>query len=443
MKNNKEMHSFSTTPAVDDEKYIKIGMSVLFIVFGIFGVWSAFAPMDSGVSLSGQVVVESNNKIIQHLEGGIVEEIYVRDGDIVKKGDVLVKLNQAKSESTLLSYQANYYESLALENRLIAENKDETHITFSKELDTLPAEKKDKLIKAQIDIFNNDKSSFEKNKKIASQKIAALQQQIKSLQESIDSKEKLKISYEEEAKEQQDLLNQNLVNKTSLRDATRKIESIQSDILSNKTDIQRANIQINGVQTQLSLDQEDFYGKIKDQLRKTQTYLDDMHARMMEVKDTLERTSIVAPVNGTVMNLDVHTIGAVITPGKPIMEIVPEDSRLIIQAMLSPQYIDYAKVGLKANMTFPAFQMKGRLIKNIEGEVIFVSADATTDRNGHSFYTVKLIVNKEGKEVLAKNDLTIVAGMPAGVTLLIGTQTPLEYLLKPLKMMLDKAFLEE
>jgi epimerase transport system membrane fusion protein len=442
MKQNNK-HAFSTTPTIDDDKYIKIGLSALFIVFGVLGVWSAFAPMDSGVALSGQVVVESNNKMIQHLEGGVVEKIYVHDGDVVNKGDILIKLSQASSESSLLSLQANYYQALALENRLIAENEDKASIVFSKELDSLTQEKKEKLIKTQIEIFENDRSTFEKNKKIASQKIEALEEQIKSLEESIISKEKLKISYEEEAAEQQDLLNQNLIDKTNLREVTRKIESLQSDILSNKTDVQRAKIQINEVQTQLSLDQESFYGKVKDELRKTQTSLDDMNGRMIAIKDMLERTSIAAPVNGTVLNLDVHTIGAVITPGKPIMEIVPEDAKLIIKAQLSTQYIDYAKVGMKANMTFPAFQMKGRLIKNIEGEVIFVAADSTPNKDGESFYTVKLIINEAGKEVLKHNDLEVVAGMPASVTLLIGTQTPLEYLLKPLKMMLDKAFLEE
>jgi len=442
MKQNNQA-DFPQTPVIDDDKYIKLGLTVLVIVFGIIGIWSALAPMDSGVYLSGQVEVQSNNKTIQHLEGGIVEKINVHDGDSVKKGDILIELSQTKAKSSLLSLEANYYESLALENRLIAENDHKHSIEFSKELDQLPTQKKEKLIKAQTEIFNNNRSSFEKNKTMAKQKIDALKEQIKSLKESIETKEKLKTSYEDEAAEQQDLLKENLIDKTKLREATRKIKSIQVEILSAQAEIQKAKIKIDEVQTQLSLNQEDVYRKTKDQLRKTQTALDDMKGKMLAIKDTLQRTSIIAPVDGTVLNLSVHTIGAVVPSGEPIMEIVPKGSKLIIKAMLEPQYIDYAKVGMKAKMRFPAFQMKGRMIKDIEGEVIFVSADSTTNKDGVSHYTVKLIINEAGKEVLKKNNLTVVAGMPASVTLLIGTQTPLEYLLKPLKIMLDKAFLEE
>ncbi|QEP44769.1 HlyD family type I secretion periplasmic adaptor subunit [Ectothiorhodospiraceae bacterium BW-2] len=437
MENNQKL------PAIDDGKYIAIGIFALVIVFGVIGLWSALAPMDSGVMISGQVEVEANNKIIQHLEGGIVDKINVKDGDKVKQGDVLIELSRTQAQSSLLSLQANYYETLALENRLIAENENMSSINFSDELQSIPDQMREKLINAQIDIFTNNKSSFEKNKQIASQKIESLREQIKSLQENIAIKLNLKNSYEEEAAEQQDLLKENLIDKTQLREVQRKVQSLESEILTAQTEIQKANIQINEIQTQLLLSEEDVFRKVKDELRKSQTALADMKAKMLAITDMLHRTSIVAPVEGTVLNLKVHTLGAVIPAGEPIMEIVPKGSKLIIQAQLDPQYIDYAKVGLGAKMRFPAFQMKGKMIEDITGEVIFVSADSVRDSEGISYYIVKLIINEHGKEVLSRNDLVVVAGMPVTVTLLIGSQTPLEYLLKPLAMMLEKAFLEE
>lgn len=437
IKNNLE------TPDVNAGKYIRIGLFAIFVMFGLVGGWSAYAQLDSGVPLPGQVVVESSKKVVQHLEGGIVEKIFVKDGDIVKKGDVLIKFEDTKSKSLKQSLEAQYYEALALEDRLIAENNREGKIVFSKELNKLEKSQKKRLIKTQKGIFNNRKSSFLKEKKIASQKIASLTQQIENVKEVIKSQESLLLSYKGEAKEQQDLYDEQYIDKVKLREVKRKIESLKSDILSNKTKITTTQIQISETETQLALSEEDFFKKIKLELRENRIKIADIRARLIDVDDRLERTALRAPENGTVLDMKVHTIGAVVSPGKPIMEIVPANSKLIIKAMLSPEYIDYVKVGLKANMTFPAFQLKGRFIKNIEGEVIFVAADSTTDKQGHSFYTIKLVVDKEGQQTLKDENLKILAGMPAGVVIKIGKQTLLEYLLRPMTVMVDKAFLEE
>jgi len=430
-------------PDIDEHKYIRKGLLVLLIVFGVFGTWSAFALLDSGVSLSGKVVTQANNKIIQHLEGGIVEKIYVDSGDHVTKGDPLIKLSTAKAKSSLLSIQANYYEALAKASRLIAEDKQLEKVEFDKELNKLDDKTKTKLINAQLEIFYNDENSYKKNKKIALQKITSLKKQINSLKNIIIIKEKLLSSYMTEAKEQEELLKENLTNKIQLRDIQRKINATKSDILSKKTEIEKAKIGIKEVQTQLGLQQEDYFRKIKENLRKTQTSIADMRARMIELEDRLSRTIIKAPVNGIVLNMQVHTIGAVIAPGKPIMEIVPDNSKLIIEAQLPTQFRDYVHIGSKANMTFPSFQMKGRFIHNIEGKVIFIAADSTTDKRGRSYYIVKLMVDKEGEKTLHDEDLELVAGMPADATIKIGKQTALEYLLKPMTLMLNKAFLEE
>jgi len=439
MKNNNNLE----LPDTNASKYIIIGLIVVISMFGILGTWSYFAKMDSGVPLPGQVVVESSKKIIQHLEGGIVEEIYVKDGDLVKKGDTLIRFSETKVKSQLQSFEANFYEAIALADRLKAENKKEDKITFSKELDALDDIKKEKLFKSQREIFHNRKSSFDKEKKITSQKIESLTSQIENLEETIKTKESLLSSYQDEAKEQQELYDERLIDKIKLREVKRKIESIQSEILSNKIDITRTNIQINEANTQLLLSQEEFFRKVKVQLRDTQISIADMKAKMTDIRDRLLRTSLKAPVSGTVMNLQVHTIGAVISPAKPIMEIVPQGSKLIIEARLQPAHIDYVDIGLKANMTFPAFQLKGRFINNIEGEVIFVAADSTTDKNGNSFYTIKLVVDEKGKKTLEDENLEILAGMPVGIVVKIGKQTMLEYLLKPMTIMLDRAFLEE
>lgn len=429
-------------PDTNHHKHIGIGLWILFIVFGIIAIWSATVKLTTGVTAPGQVVVEANKKVVQHLEGGIVKSIKVKDGDFVHKGDTLIELSQVKAKSSLQSYLAKYYELLALEARLVAENKNYQKIYFPKELKSLETYKRKRLINVQNEIFNNEMQTLKKRKKVARQNIESLNNQIKGLQEVIKSKKALLKSYQNEAQEQQSLYDEKLIDKTKLREVKRKIEAIKSDIFTNQTDIIKAQIQIRQTKTQLSLKEEEFYAKIRNQLQDTRTKLEDLRAKITEVKDKLSRSDIKAPVDGIVLNLQVHTIGAVIAPGKPILEIVPKDSKLIIEARLSPRYIDDAKVGLKANMTFPAFQLKGRFIHNIEGKVIFVSADSTLDKKGRSYYIVKLVVDKEGKEVLKKEHLQLLPGMPATVVIKVGSQTPIEYLLKPMTLMVQKAFLE-
>lgn len=430
-------------PDTNANKYIKIGVIILIITFGILGGWSSYAKMATGVPLGGQVVIESNDQVVQHLEGGIVKKIYIEDGDYVNKGDILIQFNDTQSRSALASLEANYYETLAMENRLIAEDQTADEIEFSKELDKLDEAKKSKLVNAQLEIFNNNKSTFEKEKKMASQKVQSLNSQIGSLKNTIESLNNLLVSYKTEAQEQEELYKQRLIDKVKLRDVKRKIESLESDISKNEAEIENANIQISEVKTELSLKQESFYRQVKNKLREAQTSIADMKGRMINIQDILSRTALKAPVSGTVLDLNVHTVGAVVSPGKPILQIVPNDSKLIIKAQLSPEYIDYAKVGLKANMMFPAFQLKGRFINNIEGEVIFVAPDSSTDSNGNSFYTINLVVDKVGEQTLKDENLSLLAGMPASIVIKIGTQTALEYLLRPLTVMLDRAFLEE
>ena len=435
--------SKNNLPDTNDFKYIRLGLIVVFLVFIGLGTWSALAELESGVPSGGQVVVASNKKNIQHLEGGIIEAIYVKDGNYVKKGAKLIKFNTIKSQSELNSILANYYENVALRDRLIAENKYQKSIQFSPELYTLKANKRNNLIERQRDIFKNETGYMKKNELVANQKINSLTQQIESLKKVFTIKESLLVSYKNEAQEQEELLENGLVDKVKLVDTQRRIHSIESDILSNQSDIIKYTAQIKSIKTQFQLDKEKFFTDLNTKLSKAQTSIEDLKARSNNLKDKLSRTIVKSPVDGVVMDLAFHTIGAVVSPGKLLMVIVPNNAKLIIEAKLSPEYIDLVKAGHKATMTFPSFQMKGRLIRNIQGKVIFVSPDITVDQKGNSFYVLKLIITKKGKEILKKNNLMLQAGMPASITIKSGKQTTLEYLLKPLTMMLQKAFLEQ
>ncbi|WP_457750253.1 HlyD family type I secretion periplasmic adaptor subunit [Sulfurimonas sp.] len=430
-------------PDTDSLKYAKVGMFVLFIVFIVGGLWAALAELDTGVPCPAQVVVASSKKVIQHLEGGIVKEIYVKDGQEVKKGEKLIMFDASKSKSELDSMLANYYEKVALRDRLLAETTDKDKIVFSKVLQNLAPEKRKEIENRQKDIFAHEMLYIKKQEISTTQKVASLKKQIDALKQNIAKRKLLLVSYQNEAKEQEELLKQNLVDKNKLVNAKRKINSIESDILNDEANIQKDLIAIQSAQNDLMLNKEKFYTDVNTQLSKAQTAVDDMKARMINLRDKLSRTVIKSPVNGVVMNLAYHTIGAVVAPGKPIMDIVPKNAKLIIEAKVSPQFIDYVKVGNKARLSFPAFSMNAQFSQNIDGKVIFVAADSTTDKQGVSYYQIKLEVDKEGKKVLKENNLKLLAGMPASATVIAGHQTMLEYLFKPMSIMLDKAFLEK
>ncbi|MDD2358463.1 MAG: HlyD family type I secretion periplasmic adaptor subunit [Thiovulaceae bacterium] len=443
MKNDVINVKDTNLPDTNDKKYIYIGLSIIFVVFIMLGIWSAFAKLDSGVPCSGQVAVESSNKVIQHLEGGIVKEVYVHDGSIVKKGDDLIRFSDVKSESDLNSILANYYETVALRDRYLSESRNESSIHFSSELDALDALQSGAIKKRQMDTFTNETGYLAKQKIVATQQIDSLTKQIQSLTESVENKKALLRSYKEEAKEQSELLKDGLVDKLKLVDANRRINMTESDLLSLQAEISKDRAQKNSINTQYLLDREKFFTELNSNLSKSQTSIEDMKARMDNYKDNLARTILKSPIDGVVMNLAVHTIGAVVPPGNPIMDVVPTDAKLIVEGKVSPEYIDFVKVGHKAAMTFPSFQMKGNMIEKIEGQVIFVAADSVTDKEGHSSYSIKLLVTKNGEKTLKDNGFVLLAGMPASITVKAGSQTTLEYLLKPMSLMLDRAFLEQ
>ena len=428
---------------VNDGKYIKIGLVVIFMVFVVLGGWSAYAELSSGVPAGGQVAVESNKKNIQHLEGGIIEAIYVKDGDSIQKGDKLIKFSGIKSKSELNSMLANYYETIALRDRLLSENKDNSTIHFSNILDELSESKSEVLKKRQLDIFTNETGYLKKREVVSNQKIDSLKEQIASLGEVVKIKKNLLASYKNEIQEQSDLLKNGLVDKVKLVDAQRRMHSVESDILSSESNIRKYSVEINSTKTQLQLDKEKFFTDLNTKLSKAQASIEDMKARISNLRDKLSRTVLKSPVSGSVMNLAYHTIGAVVQPGKVIMEIIPENAQLIVNAKLSPEYIDFVKVGYKAKMTFPSFQMKGRFMENVDGEVTFVSADSTVDKRGTAFYMIKLKITDKGEKLIKDNDLKVQAGMPVSIVVKAGKQTTLEYLLKPLTMMLQRAFLEQ
>lgn len=420
-----------------DKKVVGFGVSVIAIVFGIFGVWAGFAPLDSAAVAVGKVAVADNKKIIQHLEGGVVDKIYVKDGDKVKKGDVLLEVRSTRAKAELEILTSDYKEAIAIESRLISERDDLEDMSVPDEL------------KNDMPIFNSQKSVFETRKKLRNdekiimrQRENQLSKQIDGLKSLISSRKQRVLSLDEEIKEWQKLFEEQLTDKIKLRDLKREKIMVEGEISSQEAEISRLRVQINEVKSQQILKDRAFKEEVLSKLQEVKLKISDLNSRKTALKEQLSRTKILSPVDGVVVEMKVHTIGGVIGSGAPILSIVPEEENLIVEAKMQITDIDKVFVGLKADIRFSAFKLQ--MVHVIEGEITYVSADSIVDRvNGMPYYLIKAKVTNEGKKYLKENKFFLVPGMPAEVMVKTGERTVLSYIINPFLNMFTRAFNED
>ncbi len=426
----------TSMPSHDDSSVIKFGLSLIFIVFFIIGGWMSFAPLASSSVAIGKVSADSNKKTIQHLEGGKVIAIYVKDGDKVKKGQILLKLRDVQIKAQLDILNAQYQDAIALFARLKAQRDNEKSITFPQNLTD------ENSIKDQENIFFTTLRTLRDEKIITRNRISQLQKQISGLEALIASKNKRLDSIIEERTEQEDLFKERLVDKQRIRELNREDNSIEGDLASTKSEIAKLNEQISETKNQQLLREQEFKKETLQRYVDAKSLISDLTSKIIANEDTLERTNIVSPIDGTVVGLSMHTVGGIINPSKPVLEIIPSNSKLLVIAQVQTTDIDKVRNGLVADIMFSAFNLKQ--VKVIQGKVIHVSADSFIDEvSGLPYYEAKIEVTKEGLKTLDENNFVLVSGMPAQVMIKLGDRTALSYLVKPFTNMLIRSFNEE
>ena len=430
--NNKQIKM----PSQDDTSVIRFGLAVIFVVFVVLGGWATFAPLATSSVASGKVSADLGKKTIQHLEGGVIEAIYVKDGDKVNKDQILMKLSDVQVKAQLNILNAQYQDGIAQLARLKAQRDGLKQVEFSKELTDADA------IKNQTNIFVSTNKSIEDEAIIANKKILQLQSQIDGTTSLIESKQNRLVSLAEEVSEWEDLYKQRLVDKQKIRDLQRESNMVEGDLANAKSETARLKEQINEVRTQKLLKEKQFQNDTLQKYVETETRISDLKSKIIANEDTLSRSSIVSPIDGIIVGLSSHTVGGVISPSKPILEIIPEDAKLLVIAQVKTTDIDKVSVGLKAEIKFSAFNL--RQVLATEGKVIHVSADIFTDDATHTpYYEAKIEVTKEGQKILEDHGFVLVSGMPAEVMINIGNRTALDYMIKPFKEMLGRSFNEE
>jgi HlyD family secretion protein len=431
------------TPALHSiQRYMIAGTAIVaFVTFGIGG-WAATTQLTGAVIGQGVVVVDSSVKKVQHATGGIVGELRVRDGDRVKAGDILVRLDETQTLANASIVTKSYDELLARQARLETERDNADQIVFPKALLERTRDSNSeaaRAIAAEQSLFDLRRLARSGQKAQLKERRAQLQEEIKGYLGQAEAKQREVDFIHQELEGVRTLWQKNLVpigRLTALERDTARLDGERSQ-LSGMT--AQARGKIAEIELQIIQVDQDLRSEVGKDLIETRSKLSELAERKIAAVDQLNRIDIRAPQNGRVHQLAVHTIGGVISPGEQIMLIVPDSDALAVEVKIAPRDIDQVYVGQTAAMRFAAFNQK--TTPEVEGEVSMVSADLTQDqRTGTSFYTVRVLLKPE--ELARLGEAKLVPGMPVDVFIQTPGRTALSYLTKPLRDQAERAMKE-
>ena len=422
-------------------RHLRGGAVVVVFLVGGVGAWSATTDISGAVIASGSLVVDSNVKKVQHPTGGIVSEVFVRDGDRVKAGDVLVRLDATVTRANLAIVSKGLDELLARKARLEAERDGSESIVFPGELRERTGEA------GVLNIIEGERRLFTIRREARLGQKDQLKRRIEQLDDEAGgyrAQERAKaqeiILIERELTGARELWNKKLMPISKLtaleREATR-LEGERGRLIATM-----AQVKGKIAETELQVIQidRDLGSEVGKELREIDAKMGELVERKVAAEDQLKRIDVRAPQDGTVHQSTVHTVGGVIATGEPVMLIVPQADTLIVEAKIAPQDIDQLRIGQSAVLRFSAFNQ--RTTPEINGTLSRVSPDTVTDqRTGQSYYTARIKVPPE--EIARLGTVKLVPGMPVEVFVQTGERKVLSYLMKPLNDQLARAFREK
>lgn len=436
--NNAIEDSLASLPT-SDRRARFIGFLIVFVTFGIFGTWATFAPLESAALAPGVVTVQSYRKTVQHLEGGIVKELLARDGGMVSAGDPLIILDDTQIRAEYGMTRSQLVAAQAMEARLQAERDGLEQIDFSDMLEN-DSKRAVEAREGETQVFNARRGSRLGETAVLQKRIGQLNEQISGLQSMIKTKRSLESSYKGEISELTELLSEGFVDKQRLLEQERKLDMLRAEVADHQSEVTKTRLQISETELQILQLNKDFNSEVVAQLAEVQTKVFDLQERMAALEDRLSRIVIRAPEDGMILGMTVHTIGGVVSPATPLLDIVPSVSDLIVEAQVSPIDIDRVSVGKAADIRFSAFNSSTTPV--IKGEVVHVSADRLiNEETGMPYYLARVSMTEEGAKALGS--LTLQPGMPAEVLINTGARTMLQYLVQPATDAVARAMIED
>jgi HlyD family secretion protein len=436
--------SDDTDPRRNIRKLNIIGFASILVTVGGFGVWASTNELAGAVVASGSVVVESNVKKVQHPTGGVVGEILVKDGDFVQAGDVVMRLDDTVTRSTLGMVRSQLDELQVREARLIAERDDAETISFS---DDLLMRKDTKSLAATLvgeeKLLESRRSARTGQRAQLRERITQSNEEIRGLSAQQDAKEREVAFINDELVGVRLLYDKSLVSISRLMTLQRDKARLDGERGQFIAEIARARGKISETELQIIQVDRDFRTEVLKDLREVQGKVAELTERVVTAEDQLKRVDIRAPQSGVVLQLSVHTVGGVIANGETIMQVVPNDDGLVVDAKVLPQDIDQIIVGAKAIVRIMAGNQ--RLIEDMEGVLLRVSADLARDPPSagqaiQPYYQVRVSLPRS--EIAHLGEMHLVPGMPAEAFIQTSARTPLQYLLKPLRDQIARTFRE-
>ncbi|MCY4157162.1 MAG: HlyD family type I secretion periplasmic adaptor subunit [Gammaproteobacteria bacterium] len=438
-----------TPPKIEDNETVDplkdramwIGGTVVGVALGGFILWGSLAPLAQGVVAQGLVEVDGENKTVQHLEGGIVRALHVREGDNVAPGDPLLDLDDTKPRAEQELLEARYYSALAEIDRLNAELYGRGEVAFSREFESLRNDPRvEEIMQAQIDLFKERRAQHAGEIEILKGRVEQLGEQVNGLSARRDAAQQEQELLEKDVATLANLAERQLVSEEQLTQRRLDLAQTRGQVGQIIAEIAEARLAVGETRQRIIQLQNDYRTELSADLTRAQNLYFETGDRLFAVRDEVARTRIVAPLQGKVINMQVHTVGGVVPPAQPIMNIVPEDDQLIVEAKVSPTDVDNVNVGQEARLRITPLNQ--RATPELLGVVNLVSADILTDADSQmQYYVARITIPDEEYSKLGNKDIR--PGFPVEVTFTGGQRTMLQYLAEPLTGVLRRGMKEE
>jgi len=415
------------------------GLTILLIFLVGATAWASSAKLASAIIAVGQLKVDSNRKQIQHLDGGIVNQILVSDGQSVKKGDTLVILDPVQAKSSLGIVAGALFTAELKRSRLQAERDNTEQPDFTRFLHR-EHEDKNSLIDAQQSLFSIRRSVQVSQQEILHQQIENLKSQISGFEsQQASTQTQIEIS-KDELVNLKNLKARGLVGNERLLELERNLAQLEGRAGELVSSIASAKASIDEKRLELIRVKRSFHEQVLAELQDVESEIIDLQERANAATHHLQQMVVKAPVDGLIVGLNVHTEGGVVVPGQLLMEIVPDNDALIVEGQVLPTDVDDLRVGQSARVKLSGFQQ--RTTPELTGMLQYVSADSMLDeRSGMTYFIIRVSIAAEELAKLPSEGL--IPGMPAEVFVQTGERTALEYLLQPLSDTIDRAWREK
>ena len=402
------------------------GRAILYVVVvfvALFFYWASVSEIEEVTRGDGKVIPSGQIQVVQNLEGGILSEILVDVGDMVKKGQLLLRIDEKRFSSSFQQNRVKYLSFLAKAARLRAEASGESFEVPAEVVKEMP-----EIARRERELYQTRMREFESSQAIRREQISQRRQEIRELNTRLNELTRTRALIQKELDLTRPLVGQGAASEVEVLRLERQASEMAGDIAATRDSIPRAASKLQEAQLALEEEKLNFHNEAKAELNDTLAQLEEFSANAIALEDRLRRTAVRSPVNGTINRILVNTVGGVIQPGMDLIEIVPMDDTLLVEARVKPSDIAFLRPEQKAKVKFTAYDFT--IYGGLDAELEHISADSITDEQGNSFYLVNVRTQKN--YLGSENDpLPIIPGMVATVDILTGEKTILSYLLKP------------